>query len=322
MLKLLLTLDCEDFINPRSTFALRRVLELLQKYDLRAIFFLTGHVCEKLMSFPEISNLLEEQEIGYHSTAHSVHPNLFQYTDVENYHVARHISLDRETAHINPLTGEAEEKGGFLLLKDLFPNNKIVSFRAPGFCWSPPHLEALEELGIRFDFSTNLSPTPIRYGKTTFYPFSEWGYSFKPIAFSLLRSLKMFRRAFLGMFSQYVVLMFHPDNFVNKRGWDIIYWNGNPKQLCMVVPKSQKEAQDMLRGFELFLKRINFLAKKGILEVTPPLQEGKIKTSFTEADILRVYRRSISWPKKFFNYQPKFLLSHFFKYFNIKSGHY
>lgn len=312
--KVYLTFDCEDFINPRPIFALNRILELLQKYKLKAIFFLTGHMCEKLRSFPKILDLLEEHEIGYHSTSHSVHPNIFEYTDIEDYQTAYRISLERETARINPLTGETEGRGGLLLLKDLFQNKKIVSFRAPGFCWSPPHLEALEKLGIRFDFSTNLSRMPIRYGKLTYYPLPIGGYTLgasqsapESTAFSLFGSLLLFRNA---------VLIAHARSFVNA-DWDSIYYNGNPKQLYTAQTYSWKQTKDALRSLELFLKSIGFLAKKGVLEITPPLKQGIIKKHFTKEHVLRSYRRSIEWPEKFFDYTPKFLLRHFFRYFNI-----
>lgn len=126
--------------------ALHHILELLQKYDVKTLFFITGHMAEKMRDFPKILDLIKDHEIGYHSSAHSVHPTIVEYTDVENYDIARQISLKRETSHINPLTGECEGKGGIILLKALFPKKEIISFRAPGFCWSPPHLEALKDL--------------------------------------------------------------------------------------------------------------------------------------------------------------------------------
>jgi hypothetical protein len=318
--KLFLTLDCEDFVNKRSTNALYHILILLRKYNLKAIFFLTGHQCERLCNTPKILDLLQEHEIGYHSSSHSVHPNIFEYTDIESYDAALAISLQRETMRINPLSGKCEGKGGIELLKDCLPNNKIVSFRAPGFCWSPPHLEALQKLGIQFDFSTNISLAPIRYRKITFYPYPRWGYGFTPLVRSLFSSVLTFRQKVLHERSQYGILMFHPDNVVNKNVWDCIYYGGNPRRLDEVPPRSLKEIERILRSYELFLRRISSLASKGVLEVTPPLTEGKTKPRFTEADALRSYRRSIEWPEKFFNYKPRFLLRHFYKYFNVESA--
>jgi peptidoglycan/xylan/chitin deacetylase (PgdA/CDA1 family) len=314
MFKIFFTFDCEDFINHEAICSLNRILGLLRKHELRAVFFLTGYMAEKLRDFPEILNSLEEHEIGYHSTSHSVHPTIFEYTDVENYETAYAISLKREQSRINPLTGEIEGKGGFLLFKDVFPSKKIVAFRAPGFCWSPPHLEALTELGFRFDFSTNLSRRPIRFKGVTFYPFPMGGYY--PSSLKPWISLSIFH---------YTVLLGHtgghPGDFGMGRGdpaWDSIYYSSNPTCLPL-IQKNRKEDNNAWRNFELFVSRVGLLAETGLLHVTPPLKEGISKTDFTKEDVMRSYRRSIKWAQKIFNYKPRFLLRHFFEYFNVET---
>lgn len=45
---MILTFDVEDFINSRSMDALHRILRLLRKYDIRALFLITGHAAERL----------------------------------------------------------------------------------------------------------------------------------------------------------------------------------------------------------------------------------------------------------------------------------
>jgi len=111
------------------------------------------------------------------SSSHSVHPTIFEFTDLESYDEAFQTSIVRETAHINPLTGKVEGVGGIIALKSFFPKKQIISFRAPGYCWTPPHLEALKTLGITYDFSTRFSNEPINFKGITFYPFtvlSSW----------------------------------------------------------------------------------------------------------------------------------------------------
>jgi hypothetical protein len=319
VVKLFLTFDCEDFINPLSINALNYALELLKKYDFRAIFFLTGSLCENLRSFPNIIDLLKEHEIGYHSSSHSVHPAIFEYTDIADYEEASRISLDHETKRINPFTGEPEGRGGFLLLRDLFPRNRIVAFRAPGFCWSPPHMVALERLGIEFDFSTDISEVPIHYGQITFYPLAEGGFSLMLMGRSLFRSFLRIREEFFCPHSQYSLLLFHPESLVNKVFWDAIYYDGNPRRLSRAPAKSADEVAYSLRKFDLFLNRARFLKRDGVLEVTPPLQKGMVKKHFTNAEIIRSYRRSLQWAEKHFAYRPKFLLKHFFRYFKAES---
>lgn len=304
-----LTFDCEDFINIRSVCTLQRILELLQEYNLKGLFFLTGHMAEKIRNFPNILDLLENHEIGYHSSAHSVRPTIVEYTDVKDYALARQISLKRETSHINPLTGECEGKGGILFLKTLFPRKEVISFRAPGLCWSPPHLEALKELGIRFDFSTDLSPTSIRHRGLTFYPSA-----------TLFDIVNIFRyRIILRTLIRYAtaVLLFHTHYFVNAEYWDAAYFSGNPRRLCQVEARMWADTRAMLRRFELFLKHSSFLQKTGMLEITPPLEKSRKELIFTKQSVIKAYQTSISWAKNSFGYNPKFVREHFAKFFSV-----
>lgn len=219
--KLYLTFDVEDFINDRSLDALERILKLLNKRHLKGLFFITGHMAEKLARLPQIVDSLDEHEIGYHSTSHSVHPTVFEYTDVGDYQEAYHTSLSREVAHINPLSGAIEGRGGIEALRDLFPHKKMESFRAPGFSWSPPHLEALTHLGVKYDFSTNISDIPVEYRGITFFPFPLFIDSV-PLR-SFLRSV---------MRKKVTVVDFHPNFFVNEDWWDSIFFSGiNPNRL-------------------------------------------------------------------------------------------
>jgi len=128
-----LTFDVEDFINERSFEGLRIILELLGKYSTRGLFFITGYAAEKLASYPAIKHSLEAHEIGFHSSAHSVHPTIFEYCDVERYGDAYNTSLKRETSHIDPLSGEMEGNGGILALRNLFSKTNVQAYRAPGY---------------------------------------------------------------------------------------------------------------------------------------------------------------------------------------------
>ncbi|MEM2507148.1 MAG: polysaccharide deacetylase family protein, partial [Nitrososphaeria archaeon] len=96
--RLLLTFDVEDFINTNAIYSLLTLLRILNKYQMKAIFFITGHMAEKIANFPEIIDLLKNHEIGYHSSSHSVHPTIPEYTDVKSYEKAYEISIERETS--------------------------------------------------------------------------------------------------------------------------------------------------------------------------------------------------------------------------------
>jgi len=307
--KLLLTFDSEDFINPNAIFALRKILEILQKYELKAIFFITGHMAEKLSNYPHIIEMLKKHEIGFHSSSHSVHPTIPEYTDVKNYKEAYEVSLQRETSHINPLTGEIEGEGGILFLQKLFYPKKIQAFRAPGMCWTPPHLEALRDMGIKYDFSSNITNSePIHYRGLTFYPYTfiqQWSgttHDYECLLCSILKN-------------KVSVFDLHPTLLVNQIEWDFIYYKGNPETLSIVPERSQDETALLFRNFELLIKRIKSLQKVGIIDTEPSFNAQSKSLALTIKQVNDCYNASMKWTIKRFNYRPKFIKNHFYEFF-------
>jgi len=309
MHKLILTFDIEDFINPNAIDALRTVLEMLKKYRLRTIFFITGHMAEKLSNFPEIVDSLENHEIGFHSSAHSVRPIIPEYADVENYNEAYWISKKRETSHINPMTGKVEGEGGIYFLQDIFHPKKIEAYRAPGMSWTPPHLEALRDLGIKFDFSSSITNSePVHYKGITFHPYTftqEWE--------GHLLDHKCLISAILNR--KVAVFDLHPTLYVNQIMWDSIYYKGNPQILSKVPERPIKEVESLFVKFELLLKRISLLRRTKLLEVDPNLNASPKNLIMSEGEAQKCYETSMGWSRKFFNYNPRFIRHHFYEFF-------
>lgn len=264
-------------------------------------------MAEKIQHFPVIVDLLNEHQIGYHSSSHSVHPTIFEFTDVEDYGRAYRISLQRETSHVNPLTGEIEGKGGLISLRELFHHKDIKAFRAPGHCWSPPHLEALRALGISFDFSTSLSPMPAEFKDITFHPYPAFGHWQGRLSEYQILLVSLLKR-------KYSVATFHPSLLANKCEWDLIFWSSNPKQLISPPPRTPNETRHLLRNFELLLKRIANFRKTHFIDVSPIPEKAHEKLVINEIDVKNCYCESMRWAIKQ-NYRPKFLRSHFFSFF-------
>lgn len=290
-------------------FALRLILEMLDKYELKAIFFITGLMAEKLGDFPSIVELLRRHEIGFHSSGHSIHPLIAEYADVESYDQAYSISLERETAHINPLTGRVEREGGIYFLQDLFEPKRIRTYRAPGMSWTPPHLEALAKLGIEFDFSSGITTSePAHYKGVTFYPYTftqEWegsSYDYQCLLSAVLR-----RRV--------AIFDLHPTLYVNQRIWDSIYYSGNPPELLRARERPPEEARLLFNKFELFLKRVHTLRQAGLIEVDPNLTSSPKELSVNQNQVQRCYEMSMRWPKAHFGYSPRFIHAHFNEFF-------
>ena len=310
MRKITFTFDVEDFTNKRAFMALQATIELLDRYGFNGIFLITGHVAERLYDYPKIVELLEAHEVGYHSSGHSVHPTIFEFTDVKNYKEAYEISLKRETSHINPLTGGMEGEGGIVALQKLFPSKKITAFRAPGYCWSPPHLEALRDLGIKFDFSAKLSKTPVYHKGITFYPY--------PILAQWSGKLSDFRLFWIMTAKNlYTVIGLHPSLFATYDGWDTIYFNGNPKAIVPSKPRELQEVKSLIKSFELFLKNIKIFERLGLIEVTTKPENTKKELVITNKIVEKCYAHSMRWAKNVFNYKPKYLRNHFYQFFNV-----
>lgn len=315
MRMLFLTFDVEDFVNTRSIYALHKILELLRKYDLKALFFVTGHMTSKLCFFPEVLDLLNAHQIGYHSSSHSVRPNIFEYADTKDYEEACLESYRRENSYINPLTGELQGGGGIELLRDVFAKKKIEAYRAPGLCWSPPHLEAMKKLGIKYDFSTTISSMPVFHKGITFYPapiisdIPPKGNdpTFRTLLKSLLRT-------------KVTVVACHPNFFMNREPWDRIFSKSNPKKLLEAHPRSKKRIGYLFMRLELLLKRIKHLTTLNLLKVTPDLKTSKVNFArVSNVEIEKIHEDSILWAKVFFHHKPKYLRSHFYIFFDSHS---
>ncbi len=308
-----LTFDVEDFISDNSVPGLTKILDILKKRDVRALFFISGDMARKLSNFPATVNLLQDHQIGYHSSSHSVHPTIFEFTDVESYEEAYQTSLIRETAQINPLTGEIEGAGGIKTLRGLFPKNEIVSFRSPGYCWSPPHLEAMKTLGLTFDFSTDLSPEPIIYKGITFYPFTSLLDWFGGIREQTRLQLITLRR-------KTTVITIHPSTIENKLDWDLIFYpkNGkkiqNPEVLTQPPSRNLSEVVSKYRKFDMLVKHLVMLQRLHFLKVNPELKLSSRSLNRSLIDMDAHYEMSIKWARGF-QYEPKFIRNHFNKFF-------
>jgi hypothetical protein len=271
-------------------------------------------MAEKLENFPDTLDLLGEHEIGYHSSSHSVHPAIFEFTDVESYEEAYQNSLIRETSHINPLTGAIEGSGGIKVLKSLFPKKHIVSFRAPGYCWTPPHLDALKTLGITYDFSTNICVEPINYHGITFYPFTilttNWngriGEHLRLQRFTLKREVS--------------ILTIHPSTMVNQLEWDLIYYpkfnkfKTNPPNLVRLPARTPNEVKSIFRKFDLLLGHLETLQKLHLLKIASKPTPTHRKLYPTILDSKKSCSLSIKWAEGY-GYNPKYLQSHFNQFF-------
>lgn len=312
--QVLLTFDVEglppreDFFDNYSLMCVHKTLDLLEEKGLKGIFFLTGFGAEQIHEHQDLVERLTLHEIGYHSSSHSVKPGIIEHTDVPNYENAVAISLRRETSHVNPETGQMEGKGGILALRETFPKNDIVCFRAPFLAWSPPHLEALRKLGIMFDFSSVISEDPVSFRGIVFYPCSipidsalrTFAYKGSEDRFPKPISSAMLRR-------KVTVLAMHPPALLVKN----IYVGRDKYGIAGKV-----RTKFLFSLLKLLLDSICFLQKSKLIEVTSSLSQNWPSLCLENIDVERIYWGSVQHVMRLFNSNPRFTLSHFMRFFD------
>jgi len=313
--QVLLTFDVEgippreDFFDNASLMCLRKTLDLLEEVGFKGVFFITASAAEQIRKYPDLVERLSYHEIGYHSSSHSVKPRIIEYTDVASYEEAVIISLERETSHIDLETGQIEGRGGILALRETFPRNDIVCFRAPFLGWSPPHLEALKSLGIKFDFSSNISEYPVSFREITFYPC--------PIPIDDCIEATFVRREPKDIFPKPIssillrrkvtVLLMHPPTLLVKNpcaGRDKYQIAGDVRTKIVI---------SLLR---FLFHRIHFLQKINLIEVTSSLSQNWQPLNLEKINVERIYQRSVKSLAHLFDCNPKFVLSHFMHFFH------
>jgi len=160
----LLTFDIEEWFqveNLRSAFSkdtwdnqnstvlqnTKRILDLLEKYNIKATFFVLGLVAEKT---PQLVELIAKQghEIASHGTGHDLTYNL------DNNQLLDDIKISK------------------YLLEEI-TENKIYGYRAPNFSVSERLIEHLKELDFHYDSSYNPFQLNTRYGKLEVVPSEE-----------------------------------------------------------------------------------------------------------------------------------------------------
>ena len=125
----------EDFISVESQHATQRAAELFASHGLKADFYLTGLVAERMMAdTPQVIETLKRtaMPISYHADIHAPFPTLPQRVRDLSWDEAVEASVHQETHHLDPLTGELTEDrpNQMNLLTDIFGRPPLVTIGA------------------------------------------------------------------------------------------------------------------------------------------------------------------------------------------------
>jgi len=125
----------EDFISAESQHATQRAAELFARHGIKADFYLTGLVTERMIAdAPETIETLKRtaMPISYHADIHAPFPTLPQRVRDLSWDEAVEETLLQETHHLDPLTGKLTEDrpNQMNLLTDIFGRPPLVTIGA------------------------------------------------------------------------------------------------------------------------------------------------------------------------------------------------
>lgn len=98
MTDIIFKFDTEDYINPYAADGLLNIINILNKAGFKGCFQIVGKFAEALKKWnrTDIIEALKEHEIDIHSLAHSHHPTINEYTDLEDFDKALEIFYENE----------------------------------------------------------------------------------------------------------------------------------------------------------------------------------------------------------------------------------
>jgi len=159
-----------------------------------------------------------------------------------------------------------------------------------------------------FDFSSSISDDPVSFRGIEFYPYpipidgvartfvhkGPEDFFVQPITSTLLRR-------------KVTVLSMHPSNLPVK----------DPFAKADKVKVGGVVRTKLVISFQrLLLDRIHFLQKANLIEVTSTLSEKWQALRPKKIDVERIYQTSVQEVTHLFNYNSRFVLSHFIRFFD------
>ena len=103
--KVVFFFDTEDFIQPRSSDAIRDMANVLASEGVKGHFAMVGYLGKKLVDWRrfDVIDALKAHHVGTQTLYHSLHPNITEYTDIEDFDAAYVRALEEESRGIGML---------------------------------------------------------------------------------------------------------------------------------------------------------------------------------------------------------------------------
>ena len=103
--KVVFFFDTEDFIQPRSADAIRDMANVLASEGVKGHFAMVCYLGKTLVDWRrfDVIDALKSHHVGTQTLYHSLHPNITEYCDIENFDAAYVRVMDEESRGIGML---------------------------------------------------------------------------------------------------------------------------------------------------------------------------------------------------------------------------
>jgi len=137
MTDIIISFDTENFTSNKAADAILAEAEILHTEGIRGCFCMVGLLAKQLEAWgrEDVLRALANHEVDYHSYGHSLHPMINEYTDIEDFYMAREEFL-------------RQEKKGIEYVKKVTGVDKIYAAVPPGNQKSYVAMYGYAELGI------------------------------------------------------------------------------------------------------------------------------------------------------------------------------
>ncbi len=250
-------LDTEDFILPQADDAAQRLAAMFTARGAAATFKVVGEKARVLeqRGRTDVILALAKNDIGYHSTLHSVHPTPAEYT--------RDLDWHEGVAEFSRREGV-----GIEVVRRVFGIHPSC-YGQPGSSWTPQSYAAMKAWGIPLylDASShvNLNNRPFWYcGILAVLNMGDCvmrtGWSDEEVKQACAKFDEVHQRL-IAEGGGLVSIYYHPCEFVHKEFWDGVNFahGANPPRSEWKLPptKSPQEQEQAFHAFETYLSHIS-----------------------------------------------------------------
>ena len=260
--KVVFFFDTEDFIQPRSADAIRDIANILRDEGVRGQFAMIGYLGKKLVDWRrfDVLDALKHHLIGTQTLYHSIHPNITESTDIEDYAKAREHAMNEECRAIGMLEAAT---GAEKMWCSVLPGNgnTIVA------------LYLYADLGIPFfGGGTGVYEDVTKCGDI-------WYCNQRHLNYAYNLPLECFIPNYIGMRDvdkelavlakqKVATLYMHPHMAVCRRHWDFCMKGGNNHEFGKWPYAEARDPQDTEISYRRFRELVQRLKSDPRFEVT------------------------------------------------------